>query len=225
MKPFCRKNIHCLITCLLAVCVAVSCRKDDHLDSQSLNEQQLVSVPIHDTLTGVITGNTFLTNNHTWYIKGWLYVTNEALLKVEHGTNMKIIPNENIKQGAGIIVTRGSKLLMNGLPDAPISLHVDDDDCLSWAGIILLGRAPTDRKYAFLENDTILNCNSLSYGGNLADDSSGVMEHVRIDFIPVPHAALPPGLILSGTGSRTVVKDVVLNPVGKKKPDLKFKKD
>jgi|GEM_PF-722122 len=208
--------------------VMVSCEKDDVISAPA--PANIQTVPYQDTLRGVITENTLLINNRTWYIDGLVYVSNEATLTIEQGTVIKVVTDkkENVQPHlhGGLVITRGAKIMARGTPARPVHFTVTDssDQCHNaWSGIMLLGRAPVEK--ALVRPGTLIlpSGSGLAYGGNMPDDSSGVLEHIRFDYLQVAidkvkkaqQASLQPGLLLLGTGSRTIVKDVVIRPVSR----------
>lgn len=187
------------VKCILLLCVLFSCEKEEK--APVIPKVGTVMIPMRDTLPPVIAENTLLTNTHPWYIAGWVYVSNEATLTIEPGTVIKITAKEDT--GAGLVVTRGARIMARGLNDWPILFQVNDAT-RSWSGIVLLGKAPQKEPYPN---------SGWAYGGELPDDSSGVLQHIRI--VTHPHKCnvagkqLQNGLLLLGAGRKTVVKDVV----------------
>lgn len=185
---------------MLLLVVLFSCEKEEK--APVIPKVGTVMIPMHDTLPPVITENTLLTNSHPWYITGWVYVSNEATLTIEPGTVIKITGEKN--KGAGLVVTRGAKMMASGFSNWPILFQLTETT--GWSGIVLLGRAPQKKSYIPVEN-------MWAYGGELPDDSSGVLQHIRIVTNPSKHDAggktHQNGLLLLGTGRKTVVKDVV----------------
>src|SRR5437867_12717626 len=51
-----------------------------------------------------------------WTLKGYVYVNNGAVLTIEPGTVIK----SDISEKGALIIERGSKLIADGKPDAPI---------------------------------------------------------------------------------------------------------
>ncbi|HEY1164503.1 MAG TPA: hypothetical protein VGE90_05030 [Chitinophaga sp.] len=185
---------------MLIICAGIAaCEKEEHISAAP--QVSTVMIPMRDTLPPVIAENTLLTNTHPWYIAGWVYVSNEATLTIEPGTIIKITGKEDT--GAGLVITRGAKIMARGLNDWPILFQLNNDT-RSWSGIVLLGKAPQKTPYPN---------SAWAYGGELPDDSSGVLQHIRIVTNPckndVAGKQLQNGLLLLGAGRKTVVKDVV----------------
>ena len=172
-------------------------------------------IPMNDTLRQIIAENTLLTNTHCWYIEDWVFVANETTLTIEPGTIIKIIKKKDT--GGGLVITRGAKIIARGLDNWPILFRLSDtvQDCnAKWSGIVLLGKAPQKHPYAFTDNITATsNSSGWAYGGEQPDDSSGVLQHVRIITTPCKSAVTInrplDGLLLMGVGRKTIIKDVV----------------
>lgn len=185
-----------------------SCKKEEE---EIRVNNQLQTIPVNDTLQAVITGNTLLTNTHTWYIKDWVYVSNEATIQMEPGTIVNLLPG---KQGSGIVITRGAKILAKGTPYAPVSFRIKDTiDNHMWSGIVLLGRAPQHKPFTIFSNEQLAGGKELVYGGHFSADTSGILQYIEIDYVQVP--ALTQGILSLGTGSGTSIKDVKLHAAGK----------
>jgi hypothetical protein len=209
------------------VAVIASCKKDAELGPAS-TATNIQTVPYQDTLRGVITENTLLINNRTWYVDGLVYVSNEATLTIEQGTVVKVLANKKHDLlpylNGGLVITRGAKIMARGTAARPIQFTLTDSfdhNRDAWSGIMLLGRAPVKTAAGMPGTLMLPSGNGLTYGGTMPEDSSGVLQYIYFDYLNVPSKTLkqpkqkplPPGLILLGTGSRTVVKDVVMRPV------------
>lgn len=190
----------------LVICAGIiACEKDEHVPE--VPQVNTVMIPMQDTLPSVITENTLLTNTHPWYIAGWVYVSNEATLTIEPGTVIEITAQKDA--GAGLVITRGAKIMASGLNNWPILFQLTNTTN-RWSGIVLLGRAPQEKPYPLVENIVFSGRGSgWAYGGEQANDSSGVLQHVRILTNSFKNEQLQDGLLLLGVGRKTLVKDVV----------------
>jgi hypothetical protein len=188
-----------------------ACEREDGIPA--ISKAEVMMVPIADTLPPVIAENTLLTNTHTWYIKDWVYVTNEATLTIEPGTVIQMINKK--ETGSGLVITRGAKINATGLYNWPVLFMLKDADTThtrgGWSGIVLLGRAPKGKAIAAGKNvPDIRNSSGWAYGGELPEDSSGALQHVRIVTMSSGNA-VPQGLLLLGVGRKTVIDDVVMD--------------
>lgn len=205
-------SYHLLKTLLwfLTICAGIiACEKDEQMSE--VPQVNTVMVPMQDTLPSVITENTLLTNTHPWYIADWVYISNEATLTIEPGTVIKITAQKD--KGAGLVITRGATIMASGLSNWPILFQLTNTSS-RWSGIVVLGRAPQKKPYPLVENIVFSAQGSgWAYGGVQADDSSGILQHIRIVANSFKNDAggkqLQDGLLLLGVGRKTLVKDVV----------------
>lgn len=162
-----------------------------------------------NVITGTIDQNLSLPKGK-YTLKGYVYVNNGATLTIAKGS--VIVGAVNANEKAALIIERGSKLIADGTAEEPIiftsaqpagSRGVGD-----WGGIILLGKAPTNRPTSpapIIEGGV-----NRPYGGTDATDNSGVLRYVRIEFTGV--AAEPGseinGLTCGGVGSGTILENI-----------------
>ena len=158
-------------------------------------------------INGTIDKSMTLTKG-TWTLKGYVYVNNGAVLTIEPGT---VIKSDVAEKGA-LIIERGSKIIADGTASAPIVFTSGKPSGErapgDWGGIILLGKAPTNRPTSpapIIEGGV-----NRPYGGTEANDNSGILRFVRIEFSGI--AAEPGseinGLTLGGVGAGTVIENV-----------------
>lgn len=136
-------------------------------------------------------------------LKGYVYFTSGTTLKIPEGTIIK----SDVSQKGALIIERGAKIDANGSASKPIVFTsgkpAGQRQRGDWGGIILLGKAPTNRPLSpapLIEGGV-----DRRYGGEDAGDNSGTMRYVRIEFAGI--AAEPGseinGLTLGGVGSGT----------------------
>ena len=178
----------------------ISCTKDLGGDDGPIN------VPSSTTLTGNISATTTLTSDKVWTLKGYVYVTDGASLIIQPGT---VIKSDVAEKGA-LCIERGAKIIAEGTPDRPIVFTsgqpVGQRSPGDWGGIVILGRAKTNRS----SEPTIEGGIGRPYGGTNDDDNSGVLRYVRIEYAGI--AALPNSeinaLTLGGVGKGTTIQYV-----------------
>ena len=136
----------------------------------------------------------------TYYLKGWVYITDGAELTIEPGTIIKC--DKTTK--AALIVERGGKLFAQGTPSAPIVFTSAQEKGKrkpgDWGGIILCGNAQNNQKEMQIEGGP-----RTKHGGNNDSDNSGVLSYVRIEFAGYPFQKDKEinGLTLGSVGSGT----------------------
>lgn len=141
----------------------------------------------------------------TYSLKGWVYVAAGSTLTIEPGT---IIKGDKATKSA-IIVERGGKLIAKGTASLPIVFTSGEAKGNrrpgDWGGIILCGRAPHNAGEAQIEGGP-----RTKHGGNDANDNSGVLSYVRIEFAGNPFATDQEinGLTLGSVGSATQIDHV-----------------
>ena len=157
------------------------------------------------TLEGSINENVSLPKG-TYWLKGYVYVNNRATLTFAPGS---IIKSDSISKGA-LIIERNAKLYAEGTATEPIVFttgkSVSTRKPGDWGGIVLLGNAPTNRTTEPVIEGGI----NANYGGNIANDNSGSLKFVRIEFAGI--AADPGseinGLTLGGVGRGTTLENI-----------------
>lgn len=165
------KNLKLVAILLCGVLAISSCRKD--------NETEEPVVPLApEIITGVISANKTLTADRVWILKGYVFVNGNATLTIEPGT---IIKGDLTDKGA-LIIERGSKLIADGTAAKPIIFTsgkpVGERAPGDWGGIVLLGKAKTNKGSEVLIEGGI----DKYYGGENDGDSSGSLQFVRIEF-------------------------------------------
>ena len=164
------------------------------------------NIPTSNILTGTINTTTTLTSDREWILKGYVYVTDGATLKIEEGTVIK----SDISEKGALCIERGAKIDAQGTELKPIVFTSGkpngEKSPGDWGGIILLGKAKTNR----LTEPTIEGGIGRAYGGDDDTDNSGVMKYVRIEYAGI--AAMPNSeinaLTFGGVGSGTTIENI-----------------
>ncbi|MBK7868938.1 MAG: T9SS C-terminal target domain-containing protein [Ignavibacteriales bacterium] len=158
-------------------------------------------------LEGDITTNTTLTANNTYLLKGFVRVQSGVTLTIEAGT---VIYGENSTQGT-LIVKPGGKVIADGTVNSPIVFTSEftkpgasrPPTYGDWGGIIILGNAPIN----IPGGTTAIEGPGDTYGGTNADDNSGVLRYVRIEYPGIAFSQNNEinGLTCGGVGRGTVL--------------------
>ena len=160
-----------------------------------------------NVISGTISSSRFYAKG-TYTLKGYVYVTEGATLTFEAGSIVK----SDITEKGALIIERGAKLIADGKAANPIVFTsgkpVGQRAPGDWGGIILLGKAPTNRPLD--PAPTIEGGVGRKYGGSDANDESGILRFVRIEYAGI--AAEPGseinGLTLGGVGAGTIIENV-----------------
>ena len=171
---------------------------------------------ITDTLPSTINSVYTLNSSKKYLLLGECHVKTGGNIVIPAGTK---IYGEKTSKGA-LIIERGGKINAIGTSTNPIiftswfapgNRHAGD-----WGGVVLLGKATINTVDG---SDTAAIegfATSIYYGGHDDNDSSGVMQYVRIEY---PGIALSPnneinGLTFGGVGRKTVIDHIQVSYSG-----------
>jgi len=166
-----------------------------------------------EILTGEISADKTLTADKCWLLQGIVYVKSGATLTIEPGTT---VMGEQASLGT-LVIQPGGKIDAQGTADLPIVFTSEkakgERAPGDWGGVILLGKAPINIMGGTATVEGIPPSPETSYGGNAADDSSGALKYVRIEFAGVqlsPNNEIN-GLTLAGVGNKTSIEYVMVH--------------
>ena len=197
---------HLLVVAALALtlpaCVKVNFEDEDGTTTPGINTDD---PNVSRVLQGSYSRNITLTGG-TYTIKGYVYFTAGYTLSIPKGTILK----SDVSQKGAVIIERGARIEALGTAQEPIVFTsgkpAGQRQRGDWGGIIILGNAPTNRPLSpapLIEGGV-----DRRYGGNVANDNSGTMRYVRIEWAGI--AAEPGseinGLTLGGVGSGTTLE-------------------
>lgn len=162
---------------------------------------------------GVIEGNVTWTKDKIYRLKGYVRVGEEAVfgtiskvgvLTIEAGT---VIIGDKATKGT-LVVQRGSKLNAIGTAAAPIVFTsaegVGSRAPGDWGGVVICGKAPNN-----LTGTVELEGGYKGFhGGTVADDNSGTLKYVRIEYggIPLNPNQEINSLTMGSVGSGTTIE-------------------
>ncbi|MCB9488715.1 MAG: hypothetical protein H6684_08290 [Deltaproteobacteria bacterium] len=210
-----------LVGLLALVAVAPACGGDDDDDDDASDDDDDddAGVDCEDglcILTGTIKSDVTMTADNEYLLSGGVFIGDDATsatLTIEAGTR---IYGESSSNGM-LVISRGSKIMAEGTADAPIVFSSSKSDGSrargDWGGLILNGRAPVNNCNAGTD---AAFCEALGeggtgfYGGDDPDDSSGVLNYVRVEFagrILSPDNELN-GIAFQGVGRGTEVDNI-----------------
>jgi hypothetical protein len=174
---------------------------------------------------GNITTNTTWTADKIYAIKGFVYVQSGVTLTIEKGTLIKGGAKEDDpsgqQQGGTLIINQGAKVMAIGTADQPIvftsSKEPGKRNYGDWGGLVLIGKAPHNQLAAKGAEGGISIPGGLG-AANIANDNSGVLQYVRIEFggIALSNAANSEinGLTLYAVGSGTTIDHIQVSYSG-----------
>ena len=176
------------------------------------------------TLAGSISVSQTLTTANNYLLRGYVYVTNNAVLTIEPGVVVRGAPRdqdpEGQNRGGTLIVERGARLEARGTTAAPIvftsAAAAGARKYGDWGGIVLIGRAPANQGTSRAFEGGIRGTFDATL--NTPDDNSGTLQYVRIEFPGIALSATPNseinGLTLYQVGSGTTIDHVQVSYSG-----------
>jgi hypothetical protein len=196
---------------MMVVTFFAACKKDNSPGSNMISRKM-------DTLQGAITTSVTLDPSKDYFLKGQVYVKNNATLTIPAGITVFAQVNASRSAKSVLVITRGSKLFVNGTATAPVvftsaaATKAPGD----WGAVILLGNAPTNSGTGNVAGLPITN--DTQYGGNVTTDNSGSITYLRLEYTG---GINPPaedewaidkasGLVFDGVGSGTKVDNVMV---------------
>ncbi len=203
------KNISFLS--LFLILIFAACNKNDNYVINPVPKSV-------DTLSGIITSDIVLDANKDYVLSGQLFVKNNASLTIPAGITVLVIKNEVQSNKGVLVITKGSKLFINGTADKPVvftsaaTAKAPGD----WGAVILLGKAPTNTVTSNVAGLPVSA--DTEYGGTVSNDNSGVISFLRLEYCgginpdnenewAVDKAS---GLVLASVGSATLIDNVMV---------------
>ena len=197
---------------ILIVWVVSACNKSNEGSNPPVNKTE--------TLPAVISSDLTLSNNTDYIMNGQVYVKNNATLTIPAGVTVSVMKNEARDKKGVLVITKGSKLIVNGTIDKPVifTSAATTKAPGDWGGIILLGKAPINVP-AKIENVAGLPVSAdTEYGGAIPDDNSGSISFLRMEY----SGGINPenedewaldeasGLLMAAVGSGTKIDNVMV---------------
>ena len=117
----------------------------------------------------------------TYYLRGWVYIQEGSTLTIPAGT---VIRGEK-ESMASLIIERGAQIIAQGSATQPIvftsAQPAGQRKPGDWGGLIICGRGLNNKTEQQIEGGP-----RSFHGGTIADDNSGVLSYVRVEFAGYP---------------------------------------
>lgn len=130
-------------------------------------------------LSGTYTTDLDLDANNTYKVNGSLIMASGTTLRIPAGMTI-----EALAGGADVYVaiSQGARIEAIGTVDNPIVFTSDASapEAGDWGGLILLGKAPINSVSGNATSTSEIA--SLPYGGTQANDNSGILRYVRVQY-------------------------------------------
>jgi hypothetical protein len=177
----------------------------------SVFEPECVASGPNIEISGIIAADRTLECTKNYLLKGLVQVKAGSTLTIQKGTTIK---GENASK-AILLIEAGGKLIAEGTANAPIvftsQVAVGQRRAGDWGGLVILGKAPVNYRDGKGSVEGILkNGNATEFGGTDADDNSGVLRYVRVEYAGVELAVGNEvnGITFGGVGRGTKVDHV-----------------
>lgn len=171
-------------------------------------------------VTGTLTEDTIWTNNNAYLLNSApVYVGGNPITgdPAPTPTNLFIEPGTVVlgatENEGTLVVIQDSKIFATGTPSLPIIFSSvqarGDRGAGDWGGLVLNGRAPVNDE-TIPGNPDAGEGASGPFGGDNPNDSSGVLQYVRVEFAGIRFSDTNElnGIALQGVGRGTVVDHV-----------------
>ncbi len=201
------------LLCSVAVIIFAACKKNSDVTFTPLPPAIII-----DTLPLVITADLTLNANKSYVLNGQVFVKNNATLTIPAGIIVSVIKNDLPANKGVLVITEGSKLIVNGTEDKPVvftsaAVNKAPGD---WGAIIILGKAPTNVVAGNVAGLTVSD--DTKFGGTISDDNSGSIKFLRLEYCGGinPEAEgewlvdKASGLCMASVGSATSIDNVMI---------------
>jgi len=200
------KKLAYLMIFVLAVVSFNSCSDDDDDDDGSSG---FVADPA-DFKGEIESGdNVTLDATKTYKLTGSLIVKDGATLTIPAGTTIEATAvSGSSTQVRYIAVAQGGKINVNGTAASPVVMTSETKSTESWGGLVLCGKAPTNKSDSGTAGAEV---SGLAYGGTVANDNSGSIKYLRLEYTGYKYSDTKEfnGLSCFGVGSGTAIDYIV----------------
>lgn len=166
------------------------------------------------TISANVATNTTWTSGNVYLLQGQIFVTSGATLTIQPGT---IIRGDKSSTGAGLFITKGSKIMAAGTAAQPIVFTSDQAPGSrglgDWGGVVLMGKAANNQPGGIANVEGLAPTTNTEFGGGTTPDdadNSGVMQYVRIEwggYVYQPNKEIN-GLTLGSIGNGTTIDHI-----------------
>nr|WP_298996919.1 multidrug transporter [uncultured Allomuricauda sp.] len=170
----------------IAAALFIACESDDTADI-IINDNSITNNTTNpsvdpDTevrLSGVYTEDLTLDPDLDYILSGATIMASGTTITIPAGTTIRA-------QAAGtsvyLAISQGAQIIADGTSANPIvfTSGSSNPSAGDWGGLILLGRAPLNSVTGTATSTSEIG--NLPYGGNVADDNSGILRYVRVEY-------------------------------------------
>ncbi|NDW08063.1 hypothetical protein D0T56_00100 [Dysgonomonas sp. 520] len=185
-----------LLMAFAVIGLTTSCSSDDD-DTPPPAPEELV-------LNGSLSSEKILLTGYTYKLDKGFHVKSGGNLIIQKGVTIQA--QENSDDPDYILIEQGGKITAEGTKDQPIVMTSKTKSHGAWGGVHICGKAPINLNGGSGKSEI----GDANYGGNVANDNSGVMRYVRLEYTGF---AFNPdkesnGLTMYGVGNGTTIEYV-----------------
>ena len=187
-----------LLAIFATMTLTVACSSDNDNDGPTPpTEEEL-------TLQGSLSTEKILLTGNTYKLEKGYHVKAGGSLVIQKGVTIE--GQELSDDPDYILIEQGGKILAEGTKDQPIVMTSKTKEAGAWGGVHICGKAPINLQ----GGNGLSEIGNSPYGGNVANDNSGVMKYVRLEYTGFAFNADKEsnGLTMYGVGSGTQIEYV-----------------
>ena len=201
-KPILRLFSLALLSFTFAT-TTVSCSSDDSTPEEQ-NPGDFV-VDRNDLKGEIKSGEHVTLSDGTYKLTGKLVVANGGKLTIKAGVKIEatsLSSDNDFNAVRYIAVGQGGQIFVEGTSSNPVVMTAEQHTPGSWGGLVLCGKAPINKG-----TTATAEVSELTYGGSDANDNSGSIKYLRIEYSGYAYNADKEfnGLSMFGVGNGTTI--------------------
>ncbi|WP_160068997.1 hypothetical protein [Sphingobacterium bovisgrunnientis] len=159
-----------------------------------------------ENLKGAIkNGEHIVLESGVYKLTGPLIVENGGKLTIKAGVIVEATAFKDGEEIRYIATAQGGQIFVEGTATKPVVMTATNKVQSSWGGLVLCGKAPINKG-----TTATAEVSGLTYGGTLANDNSGSIKYLRIEYSGYSYSAEKEfnGLSMFGVGKGTTIEYV-----------------
>lgn len=193
-KSFTKIGFYLLVAFAVAG-LATGCGSDD-------DDTSAPPVPEELVLSGSLSSEKTLLTGYTYKLDKGYHVKSGGNLIIQKGVTIEA--QENSDDSDYILIEQGGRITAEGTKEQPVIMTSKTKVPGAWGGVHICGKAPINLNGGSGKSEI----GDANYGGNVANDNSGIMRYVRLEYTGF---AFNPdkesnGLTMYGVGSGTTIE-------------------
>jgi len=196
-----------LLGLFVATTLLIGCAADDTADVNITTGGEVTNPTDSNVLGGTLTEDLELAGNTEYSLESALIVPEGITLTINPGAVLRAATGSDVY----VAVLQGGVINAEGTSSNPIifTSATATPSAGDWGGVILLGRAPINSVVGG-DNTSTSEIGGLPYGGSIANDNSGILRYIRVEYSggAADASSENNGISLYGVGSGTTIQYV-----------------